>query len=166
MVVARIADVFRRSVLGVGALLGGFHLWLLGNQAWTGQLSEPDVVLRWVAAVALVGGLAALKRRGDSLLGRKAVAMWVLAALLHGPALANDLATFSTPSLPETVATVVGQFVASVSALALALLAVFAVRPWRLSAHRAAFAAAVSFPVRLLDAGSGLGFLPRPPPRV
>jgi hypothetical protein len=155
--------MFRRSALGFGALLGGFHLWLLGNQAWSGQLSEPDVVLRWTAALALACGLVALNRRGESLRSRKAVAIWVLAALLHGPALGNDLDGFATPSLPEAVATV-GQVVASVSALALALLTLFIIRPWRTAGRRACLLAALAFPVRLLDAGSGLGLLPRPPP--
>lgn len=155
--------MFRRSVLGLGALLGGFHLWLLGNQAWSGQLSEPDVVLRWTAALALAGGLVALRRRGQSLLGRKAIAIWVLAALLHGPALGNDLDGFATPSLPEAVA-MVGRLVVSVSALALALLTLFAIRPWRSAGLRARLLAAVAFPVCVLDAGSGLGLLPRPPP--
>ena len=35
-----------------------------------------------------------------------AVAIWLLAAVLHGPALANDLDGFATPSMPEAVATV------------------------------------------------------------
>lgn len=156
--------MIRRSALGFGALLGGFHLWLLGNQAWTGQLAEPDVVLRWAAALALAGGLVALKRRGESMLGKNAVAIWVLAALLHGPALGNDLDGFATPSLPEAVATV-GQAVASVSAVALALLLLAAIRPWRPAVLRARLVAATSFPARALDASSGLGLLPRPPPR-
>ncbi len=156
--------MFRRSALGLGALVGGFHLWLLANQAWSGQLSEPDVVLRWLGALALVGGLLALRRRGESLVGRKAVVIWLLAALLHGPSLANDLDGFATPSLPEAVATV-GQVVASVSLVALSLLAILAIRPSRLRELLATAAAAAVFPSRLLDAGSGLGCLPRPPPR-
>ena len=98
--------MLRRSVVGLGALLGGFHLWLLGNQAWSGQLTEPDVILRWLIALALGAGLVAVKRRGGSLFGRQAVAMWVLAAVLHGPALGNDVDGFATPALPEVVATV------------------------------------------------------------
>ncbi len=155
--------MFRRSVLGLGALLGAFHLWLLGNQAWSGQLSEPDVVLRWLGALALVGGLAVLRRRGESLVGRKAIVIWVLAALLHGPSLGNDLDGFATPSLPEAVATL-GQIVASVSLPGLSLLLILAIRRSRQPLLLGTVAAATTFPIRLLDAGSGLGFLPRPPP--
>ena len=158
--------MFRRSVFGFGALLGGFHLWLLGNQAWSGQLSEPDLILRWAAALALAAGLVALRRRGESLVGRKAVVIWLLAGLLHGPALGNDLDGFATPSLPEAVATL-GQVVASVSALALTLLAISPLRPlrpWR-TPNRRVGPARVTPHASLLDGGSGLGFLPRPPPR-
>ncbi len=155
--------MFRRSVFGFGALLGGFHLWLLGNQAWSGQLSEPDLILRWAAALALAAGLVALRRRGESLVGRKAVVIWLLAGLLHGPALGNDLDGFATSSLPEAVATL-GRVVASVSALALALLALSPLRPWR-TPNRRVGPARVTPHASLLDAGSGLGFRPRPPPR-
>ncbi|MGD9905947.1 MAG: hypothetical protein AB7U83_20950, partial [Vicinamibacterales bacterium] len=83
--------MLRRSALAAGALVGLFHVWLLGNQLWTGQLAQFDVVLRWVVAAALVAGLVVLRRRGLSVIfGREAVAVWLLAALLHGPALAND----------------------------------------------------------------------------
>ena len=156
--------MFRRTVVGLGALLGGFHLWLLGNQAWSGQLSEPDVVLRWIAALALGVGLVALKRRGASLVGRQAVAMWVLAAMLHGPALGNDHDGFATPALPEAVATV-AQALAAVSAAGLALLALFALTAW--SAPVAAGLALTSTPAHA-GAPSTLrtsGLLPRPPPR-
>ena len=155
--------MFRRSLLGFGALLGGFHLWLLGNQAWSGQLAEPDLVLRWAAALALGGGLVALRRRGESLVGRKAVVIWLLAALLHGPALGNHLDGFATPSMPEAVATL-GQLVASVSAVALTLLVLATRRPCRSAARRVG-PVVLTPRVFALEAGSGLGFLPRPPPR-
>ena len=156
--------MFGRSVLVLGALLGGFHLWLLGNQAWSGQLSEPDLILRWAAALALAGGLVALRRRGESLVGRKAVVIWLLAALLHGPALGNDLEGFATPSLPEAVATL-GQVLASASVLALTLLPFASRRPRPSFSRRIGPAFVTPFGSLLLHPGSGLGFLPRPPPR-
>lgn len=156
--------MFRRSVLGVGALVGGFHLWLLGQQAWSGQLAEPDVIVRWLAALALAGGLLTLKRRGHSLFGRRAVAMWVLAALLHGPAFGNDHDGFATPALPEVVVTV-AQAAAAIAAVGLALLALFALTLWS-----APVAAGLVLAASPLHAGPAAalrtpGRLPRPPPR-
>lgn len=158
--------MFRRSALALGALLGAFHLWLLGHQAWTGQLSDPGTVGRWMLAAALIAGLAALRRRGlPVLFGRQAVAMWLLAALLHGPALANDFDGFATPAMPEAVATV-AQAAAAIAALGLALLALagFAAA-WRPSVPALALAA-VPVADRTSAAGGSLCFLPRPPPLV
>ena len=152
--------MLRRSAVGAGALLGAFHVWLLANQAWTGALSEPDLVLRWMAAGALACGLVALQRRGEALFGRRAIAIWVLAALLHGPALAHDLG--ATPSLPEAVATVVQ---ITVSVLAVGLLALALVAMWQAAALVAPCFVARAWSLRGLDAGCDPGFLPRPPPR-
>lgn len=157
--------MFRWPAVGAGALLGAFHLWVLGNQAWTGQLTDPDVGLRWLAAAGIVVGLMALRRRGVPLLfSRHAVAMWVLATLLHGPALANGFDGLATPSLPEAVATV-GQVAASISALALALLALFTLRLGHASPLAGLRLAIADRPARALEAGTGLDHLPRPPPR-
>ena len=38
-----------------GALIVAFHVWLLGQQAWTGQL-QYAASLRWLLAFALIGG--------------------------------------------------------------------------------------------------------------
>lgn len=150
--------------LAAAVLLGVFHAWLLGAQALSGHLAQPDVVLRWLAGAVLVGGLAALGRRGAPVVfGRQAVAIWVLAALLHGPALADDTDGFATPALPEAV-TVVAQFATLLSAGGLTLLLLAALRLWR---HGAPVAASWPAPrplVRSLAADAGLGFLPRPPP--
>ena len=156
--------MFRRSVLGVGALVGGFHLWLLGQQAWSGQLAEPDVIVRWLAALALAGGLLTLKRRGHSLFGRRAVAMWVLAALLHGPAFGSDRDGFATPALPEVVVTV-AHAAAAIAAVGLALLALFALTLW--SAPTAVGLVLAASPAHAGPAAAVRtpGCLPRPPPR-
>jgi|694.fasta_scaffold20894_9 hypothetical protein len=156
--------MLRRSVVGLGALLGGFHLWLLANQAWNGQLSEPDVILRWLIALALGAGLVAIKRRGGSLFGRQAVAMWVLAAVLHGPALGNDVDGFATPALPEVVATV-AQAAAAISAVGLALLALFALTLWSAHAGTGLLLPAAPVATGVHSALRTSGVLPRPPPR-
>lgn len=156
--------MFRRSALALGALLGAFHVWLLGHQAWTGQLSDPGTIGRWVLGAALIGGLVALRRRGLPLLfGRQAVAMWLLAAVLHGPALANDFDGFATPVSTEAVATV-AQAAATIAAVGLTLLAVAGL----LGAVAAPLAGlALAEGSRVAPAspvGWSLRFLPRPPP--
>jgi hypothetical protein len=156
--------MLRRCALAVGALLAGFHAWLLAAQVWSGHVAQPDVLLRWLAAAALVAGLGALGRRGVPVVfGRQAIAVWLLAALLHGPALANDLDGFATPSLPEAAVTLT-QSALAVSALGLALLALW-LRATPGGLTTCAVAAVVSrVPARPPNAASGLGFLPRPPP--
>jgi hypothetical protein len=106
--------MFRRILATSGALLGAFHVWLFASQLWEGQLADLTLVLRWGIAIGLVAALLDLRRRGRSMLrGRPAIAIWVLAALLHGPALARDPAT-TTPALPE-VATTLAQLVSAVT---------------------------------------------------
>lgn len=156
--------MFRRSALVLGALLGAFHVWLLGHQAWTGQLSDPGTIGRWVLAAALAGGLAALRRRGLPIVfGRQAVAMWLLAALLHGPALVNDYDGFATPAMPEAVATV-AQAAAAIAALGLALLALAGFFTAFRSPLQGLALATVPVAAPTSAAGRSVSFLPRPPP--
>jgi hypothetical protein len=154
--------MFRRIAALGGALLAGFHLWLLGGQAWSGQLAEPDLLLRWLAAGALVGGLVWLRRRKlPLLLGRQAVAIWVLAALLHGPALADDLGGFATQALPEAVTSLL-QTVAAAVGLALAALAT--ARIWRPGHLPGSSILRAAQPRYAPGASARLRLLPRPPP--
>ncbi|MGE5834188.1 MAG: hypothetical protein ACM4AI_06895 [Acidobacteriota bacterium] len=112
--------MIRRSVLGAGALIVLFHAWLLAGQAWDGRLADPALILRWAVAGAIVVALIALRRAGTSVFrGRKAVAIWLLAALLHGPAAARHLDGIGEPALPEFVATLTQLAVASGAALGL-----------------------------------------------
>jgi hypothetical protein len=156
--------MLRRCALAAGSLVDAFHAWLLAAQVWSGHVTQPDVLLRWLVAGALVAGLVALGRRGRPVVfGRQAAAVWLLAALLHGPALANDLDGFATPSMPEAAVALVHSALSS-TALALALLALWRWRtlaggtsPLLAANHRRVHA-------RRADAVSLLGFLPRPPP--
>lgn len=162
MGVARIADVIRRAALAAVALLGTYHVWLFGHQAASGQLADPATGLRWLVALALVGGLVTLRRRGESMRGRPAVAVWVLAALLHGPAIVDGV-DGAAPALPEAVVTA-AYAAATVAALGLALLLWLRHAIWALGAS-----AGVLVPVdgRLLPALAAprrVRFLPRPPP--
>jgi len=110
----RVARMIRASLALAGAALIGFHGWLFAGQIAAGRFEDPWVAFRWIAAAGLVAALVAVRRGGESILGRKSIAIWVLAALLHGPAIASDLQTdFNSFALPETVATSVLQLVSS-----------------------------------------------------
>jgi hypothetical protein len=93
----RAVVAIRLLVRAVVATLALFHGWLFASQA----------ALRWIVAGGLVTALSVLWRRGESLSGRKAVAVWVLAALLHGPALADrQIHADDQAPLPGAVASV------------------------------------------------------------
>jgi hypothetical protein len=154
----------RKGLTLIGVLLVAFHVWLFGSQLWNGQLADLALGVRWLIAAGLVAALANLRRRGLSAVwGRHAVALWVLAALLHGPAIARDV-EIASPALPEVVATL-SQTVISLTALTgvlligLAGLRRRAAQPLRLLA----LAAAPVWP-GALPPGSFLHFAPRPPP--
>jgi len=98
----------KRVLAAAAGLLTLFHVWVFANQLLAGHLVEPGLILRWLIAAGLVGGMVALRRSGAAMFwGRKAVSIWLLAALLHGPAMAADagLAPLNQPSLPEAVTT-------------------------------------------------------------
>ena len=157
--------VIRRALLATGALLALFHVWLFAGQAWDGRLADPALILRWLIAFALVAGLIGLRRQGTSIVrGRKAVSIWLLAALLHGPAAVNRLDGLGEPALPE--------FVATLTQIAVASGAVFGLA-WTLARLRARRAVLVAFErlqvVRNPRAGHSsahafVRFAPRPPP--
>jgi MYXO-CTERM domain-containing protein len=156
--------MIRRSGVAIGTLLGVFHVWLFGQQAWSGQLSDPATVARWLLALALLAGLVGLRRRRlPVLFGRQAVAMWVLAALLHGPALVNDHDGFATPVVPEVVVTV-AQTAATLAALGLSLLALWWLALTTASTARSFTALDEPRVHRVAGLGASTGFLPRPPP--
>lgn len=161
------AKMFVRLIRLTAALAGGalavFHGWLFAAQAAAGRLDDPWLIFRWTAALALVGALFAVRRGGDSIWSRKGVAIWVMAALLHGPAIAGkyEIGDFA---LPESVAASVLQLVSS---------AAFALGWWLLAfllARRRASMAALhsEFPAfsaaGFLSAEPSPQFSPRPPP--
>jgi len=157
--------MFRRLAAALGAALVLFHGWLLAGQAWHRELSEPAVVLRWLVAAGLGIALGYVRRRGGSMFrGRKAIAIWLLAAALHGPALAGAGAVDEARALPEAVVVVLQAATASVLAsLGLALMAaLFLVR------SRALPKAILVTTISRMHA-SGVRklqpFAPRPPPR-
>jgi hypothetical protein len=103
----RAVAAIRLLIRALVATLALFHGWLFASQAAGGDLAEPGLALRWIVAGGLVTALSVLWRRGESLSGRKAVAVWVLAALLHGPALADrQMPAGNLAPLPGAVASV------------------------------------------------------------
>lgn len=156
--------MFTRPAGIVGALLVGFHGWLLAGHAWTGQLADPGLALRWLSAAGLLAAILVLRRQGQSVAwGRRAVALWLLAAVLHAPALA-DRVEHTSPALPEAVVTLVGG-AASVSLGALLGLAL-ARALWRVGRSTTRRLRAGAFVlVRRLSCPAVLHRLsPRPPP--
>ncbi|HSG00202.1 MAG TPA: hypothetical protein VLA20_03685, partial [Vicinamibacterales bacterium] len=104
-----------------GLLLVLFHGWLFVGQVWAGELSDLTLVARWLISGGLVWGLYQFRRQGAPIFfGRKAVALWVLAALLHGPALAERIAAPGDPAIHDIVATVAQ--IASGAAVAVGLM--------------------------------------------
>jgi len=156
--------MIRRTTAGAAGLLGLFHAWLLGSQLWDGQLAEPGLVLRWLVAAGLVAALLGLRRSGASVVwGRKAVSIWLLAALLHGPAMAGAHNRFESPALPEAVTAVV-QIAAASVALGLGLALLAALAAMRFAAPRVPLG---PVPVRAFtprDLHRRARFAPRPPP--
>ncbi len=78
--------MFRRALTAAVALLVLFHLWLFAGQIWDGRALEPATAMRWLVAGGLIAALAGLRRAGQPMVfGRRAAAIWLLAALLHAP---------------------------------------------------------------------------------
>jgi hypothetical protein len=113
----------RRTAAVAAALLGLFHAWLFLGQLWDGRALQPGIALRWALAAALVGGLLALRRRGQSMFGRRAAVVWLLAALLHGPRALDGLQGLQPDVWTEvaTVATTLAATAALAAGVAAAL---------------------------------------------
>lgn len=96
----------RKVLTATGALLAGFHVWLFVSQLGDGRLADVSLLARWGVAAGLGVALWYLRRQNVSLFwGRKAVAVWLLAAVLHGPALTDRLAAVDSLASAEVAAT-------------------------------------------------------------
>lgn len=159
--------MIRASLAVAGAALVGFHGWLFTAQVAAGRLEDPWLIFRWIAAAILIATLVAVRRGGESIFGRKNVAIWVLAALLHGPAIASDLQNdFNSIALPETVATSVLQQLLTSAALGVSL---WLLAGLLLARRRASEVRYAAVPVFVAAGGLAPGtslrhFSPRPPP--
>ena len=154
----------RKALALAAALLGAFHVWLFAGQVWNGELIDLALISRWIIAASLVGALHSLHRRGVSMVrGRQAVAVWLLAALLHGPALARDIEVVA-PSIPAVVTTL-AQVVTGLTIAGTVLLVLFALRNRRVAVlQQLAFGLDAPAFVGALPPRSFLRFAPRPPP--
>ena len=161
----RVARMIRALLPVAGAALIGFHGWLFAGQVAAGRFEDPWLVFRWIAAATLIAALVAVRRGGESILGRKNIAIWVLAALLHGPAIASDLQTdFNAFALPETVATSVLQLVSS-AALGVSLWLLAGLLLARRHSPQVHYATVPVFVVAGGRARAAIRrFAPRPPP--
>lgn len=156
--------MFRRLLIAIGVLLGAYHVWLFGGQLWRGELADVSLVARWLIAVGLVLGLRALRQQDAPLFwGRKAVALWLLAALLHGPALADRLAGEGASTAPGIAATLVQAAAPTVVLAGLVLLLALAVGVRRRLPMPVARVVepALAGP---FDGPARVAFAPRPPP--
>jgi hypothetical protein len=156
--------MIRRTTTIAGGLLVLFHAWLLASQLWEGQLVEPDLALRWMIAAGLVAALAGLRRSGASMFwGRKAVAIWLLAALLHGPTVAAERTGVESPALPEVV-TAILQIAAASAIAALGLMLLAALATHLFAQPRTRLRSVVSRARHGRDPHHLSRFAPRPPP--
>jgi len=159
-------SALRAASLVSGVVLVAFHGWLFASQIADGSLADPWLLFRWIAAAGLIAALAAVRARGGSIWGRQGIAIWVLAAVLHGPAVvANSSDALDSLALPETAVTSVLQLVASATAgLGLLLAAMFAGRRRQVS-HAFDLPLAFAAPGILAD-GFSPPYSSRPPPQI
>ena len=154
--------MLRKLVAASVALLVLFHAWLFAAQLLDGRLTDAGLLARWAAAGLLIGALWHLRRRGISLVrGRRATAIWLLAALLHGPAALDRLDSAQLP-IPDAIVALVelGSILVATGLLGRALRRRFAVLVLgraRMTPAAPVFAACL--------AASRAHLAPRPPPR-
>jgi hypothetical protein len=156
--------MIRRALIAAGMLLVLFHGWLLVDQVWAGALTDLALVARWVVAGGLLLALYGLRRQGAPVLwGRQAVALWLLAALLHGPAVAQRVSTTGEPVGPAVVATLVQVTLGTTLIVGLLSLGLLAVRRRRARQPATAVRSDHAF-LGALSPDTYVLFAPRPPP--
>ena len=163
----RFRSLARTTAVVAGAMLVAFHGWLFAAQVAAGRLEDPWLIFRWTVAAGLVAAMVAICRGGASLWSRQGIAVWVLAALLHGPAVATDFSgSINSLALPETVVTSVLQQLVTVSALAITLWMLAGLLARR-DRHARLYTGLVVAPSRagIFAAGFSPRYSSRPPPR-
>ena len=158
--------LLRWTARTAGAALTGFHAWLFLAQLADGRLTgDPALLLRWAAAFGLASALIWLGREGTSLVSRQAIVIWLLAALLHGPAVASR--TSDLQAVPETAASLLIQTTAVAGILGAALWTLWLIAGLSRRRNSRQY---VGRPVLQAAARPGDGFLlvvsARPPPAL
>lgn len=157
--------MLRKTLAAAAILLAAFHAWLLFDQVWDGRLTDPAVMARWVMAGGVAWFLTHQWRRGAPLFwGRKAVAVWLLGALLHGPAVAERLGAPSGVALPEVVATLTQVTLGVTVITAIVLLLGFLVPRRRRGFDVVVCTRSDHAVLGALSSDAYLLFVPRPPP--
>ena len=157
--------MLRRTAVLIGALLAVFHVWLLAGQAWSGELFEAARLVRWVIAAGAFGAIVAVSRRGASIFrGRTALTIWLVAALLHGPALAHRLGGLE--AIPQVVTTLSQVALASALGALLALARWWSVRRRVSALRRPRHLAVFGHLSGALAAGALPHLASRPPPQA
>ena len=146
----------------VGALLVAFHVWLLAGSVSSGEFLEPERLFRWLFAAGLAAGIILLRRQGAAIFGRRAMVVWMLAGLLHVPAIVNRLDFFDAPvaaSLTELalVSVAVGLGLRLVGRMSVARSA---------TTGRTDFFVVIAAPTVAISSGSLPHLASRPPPRA
>lgn len=155
--------MLRRLGAASAALLALFHFWLFADQIRDGALLDAGRLLRWGLAGAVAVALWWLRRRGVSLWrSRPAIAVWVIAALLHAPTLGRSTVAAAEASLPDIAATFVPLAIGAVAGLA--LIAVAAVVRRRFAPPACASIVAPVAAASSRHAGVLSLVSPRPPP--
>jgi hypothetical protein len=154
---------------GTGAVLGGlvlFHVWLAGRRLADPTGLDPHVLFRWLAGFGVVGALLWLRRLGLPLLrGKKALALWTVALLLHGNSgTARLAAEAEATTAPEALVLVLPGVLSLVTASALLLVAALRPRPLLAPASPSGLARSFSSGRLLAPGRTGRGC--RAPPAV
>ena len=154
--------MFRWLTRLAGSVLLAFHVWLLAGAVSSGQFLEPERLIRWVIAAGLAAGIYLLRRQGAAIFGRRALVVWMLAGLLHVPAIANHLDSFDAPAAAALTE------IALVSvAVGLGLRLVGRLAATRSAAtRRSDFLVIVAGPALAISSGSLPHLSSRPPPRT
>ncbi len=112
----------------LGAVVVLLHGELLWRRLADGSFAQAGVAARWLASVALIGGLVVVYRRHGRLFrGRQAAVLWILVALLHALSGVPGTAMVAEPA-PWLL---VPLAVFAARALAVALRASAPPKPWR-----------------------------------